>query len=73
MKTPTPTLLSKHTPTSTPDPIKRISLAVRELEKLIDRANQLASLSEQPMSAIEAVRDSSTPRPHHTNTDALHS
>ena len=48
MKTPTPTLPSKHSPTIKPDPIKRLSLAVRELDKLINRANQLASLSEQP-------------------------
>jgi hypothetical protein len=29
------------------DPVKRLSLAVRELDKLINRANQLAHLSEQ--------------------------
>jgi len=44
----TPTLPSNHSSTITHDPIKRLSLAVRELDKLINRANQLASLSEQP-------------------------
>ena len=48
MKTPTPTLPGKHSPTIKPDPIQRLSLAVLELDKLINRANQLASLSEQP-------------------------
>ena len=73
MKTPTPTLLSNHTPTITPDPIKRISLAVRELDKLIDRAKQLASLSEQPFPIIEAVRVSAAPRRHHTDSGVSHS
>ncbi len=31
------------------DPLKRLSLAVRELDKLINRANQLAHLSEQAL------------------------
>jgi hypothetical protein len=31
-----------------PDPFQRLSLAVSELDKLINRANQLAHLSEQP-------------------------
>ena len=48
MKTPTPTLPHNPSPTIKHDPIKRLSLAVRELDKLINRANQLASLSEQP-------------------------
>jgi len=48
MKTPTPTITGNHSPTNKHDPIKRLSLAVRELDKLINRANQLASLSEQP-------------------------
>ena len=30
------------------DPFQRLSLAVSELDKLINRANQLAHLSEQP-------------------------
>lgn len=30
------------------DPFQRLSLAVLELDKLINRANQLAHLSEQP-------------------------
>ena len=48
MKTPTPTLPHKPSPAIQHDPIKRLSLAVRELDKLINRANQLANLSEQP-------------------------
>lgn len=31
------------------DPVTRLSLAVRELDKLINRANQLAHLSEQAL------------------------
>ena len=48
MKTPTTTLPGNQSPPNKHDPIKRLSLAVRELDKLINRANQLASLSEQP-------------------------
>ncbi len=48
MKTPTMILPGNQSPTIKRDPIKRLSLAVRELDKLINRANQLASLSEQP-------------------------
>jgi len=50
MKTPIPTLPHNPSPTIKHDPIKRLSLAVGELDKLINRANQLASLSEQPSS-----------------------
>ncbi len=73
MKTPTPTLPGNHTPTITRDPIKRIALAVRELDKLINRAKQLASLSEQPCPIINTVRGSSAPRPHHTDSGSSHS
>ena len=48
MKTPTPTLPGNQASAHKHDPIKRLSLAVRELDKLINRANQLARLSEQP-------------------------
>lgn len=43
-------LISLNTPSKKAgqDPIKRLSLAVLELDKLINRANQLAHLSEQP-------------------------
>jgi|GEM_PF-2073823 len=47
MKIPTPPLLNNQSPMVKQDPMKRLSLAVRELDKLISRANQLASLSEQ--------------------------
>jgi len=36
------------------DPFKRLSLAIRELDKLINRANQLAHLSEQPSPPLPA-------------------
>lgn len=46
------------------DPFKRLSLAVLELDKLINRANQLAHLSEQPVPPEPSSQlDSSTP-PH---------
>jgi hypothetical protein len=48
MKTPNTRLPYNQSPTNKHDPIKRLSLAVRELDKLINRANHLASLSEQP-------------------------
>ena len=73
MKTPTTTFPRNQSPTNTHDPIKRLSLAVRELDKLINRANHLTSLSEQPFPTIEAVRDSSVPRHHHTNSGGSHS
>jgi len=44
----TPTLPIHRSSAIKSDSIKRLSLAVRELDKLINRANQLASLSEQP-------------------------
>ena len=47
MKPHIPILFSNQSATDQQDPIKRLSLAVRELDKLINRANQLASLSEQ--------------------------
>ena len=48
MKPHTPMLFSNQSTTDEQDPLKRLSLAVRDLDKLINRANQLASLSEQP-------------------------
>jgi hypothetical protein len=46
------------------DPIKRLSLAVRELDKLINRANQLAHLSEQPSPPNNSTQpDHTTPLP----------
>jgi hypothetical protein len=45
-----------------PDPMKRLSLAVRELDKLINRANQLAHLSEQSFLLDQPSRpDEATP------------
>lgn len=43
--------LSLNTPSKkvVKDPLARLSLAVRELDKLINRANQLAHLSEQAL------------------------
>lgn len=43
--------LSLNMPSKKPakDPLARLSLAVRELDKLINRANQLAHLSEQAL------------------------
>lgn len=44
------------------DPLKRLSLAVRELDKLINRANQLAHLSEQALPMGQSTQsDQSTP------------
>ena len=44
------------------DPIKRLSLAVRELDKLINRANQLAHLSEQSLPSDDPIQlDQTTP------------
>ncbi len=44
------------------DPFKRLSLAVRELDKLINRANQLGHLSEQPFPPDQpAHTDQATP------------
>jgi hypothetical protein len=42
------------------DPMKRLSLAVRELDKLINRANQLAQLSEQPYPPAQPTRSDGT-------------
>ena len=44
------------------DPLTRLSLAVRELDKLINRANQLAHLSEQPLLPDQSTQlDQGTP------------
>lgn len=48
--------------TAPQDPFKRLSLAVRELDRLIDRANQLAQLSEQP------IYPDGSPQPDQTTT-----
>ena len=56
MKTPTTTFPRNQSPTNTHDPIKRLSLAVRELDKLINRAHHLTSLSEQPFSKNKTVQ-----------------
>ena len=47
MKPHIPMLFSHQPATDQQDPLTRLSLAVKELDKLINRANQLASLSEQ--------------------------
>jgi hypothetical protein len=44
MKAPIPTLLNIPSFQVKPNPSKRLSLAVRELDKLINRANQLGKL-----------------------------
>ncbi|WNM59337.1 hypothetical protein [Candidatus Nitrospira allomarina] len=38
------------------DPLARLSLAVRELDKLINRANQLAHLSEQALPMDHSIQ-----------------
>lgn len=50
--------LSLNTPSKKPvkDPLARLSLAVRELDKLINRANQLAHLSEQALSMDNPIQ-----------------
>jgi hypothetical protein len=48
------------------DPIKRLSLAVRELDKLINRANQLAHLSEQPLPSDVPIQPDQTNPPTKT-------
>ena len=45
------------------DPFKRLSLAVCELDKLINRANQLSHLSEQPFPPDQPTQpDQATPQ-----------
>lgn len=46
------------------DPLNRLSLAVRELDKLINRANQLAHLSEQGLPMDQSTQ-SDQPTPSH--------
>ena len=50
--------LSLNTPSkkAVKDPLARLSLAVRELDKLINRANQLAHLSEQALSLDHSIQ-----------------
>lgn len=67
MKTPTTTPPEKQSPTHKHDPIKRLSLAVRELDKLINRANHLARLSEQSFSKVTSAQTSPLSPEHHTN------
>ena len=47
MATTTETTSQSHSQ-KTKDPMARLSLAVRQLDNLIDRANQLANLPKQP-------------------------
>ena len=68
MKTPTTTLPRNQSPTNKHDPIKRLSLAVRELDKLINRANHLASLSEQPFPKVASTQAYPLSHKHHTNS-----
>lgn len=56
--------ISLHTPSKKvrPDPFQRLYLAVSELDKLINRANQLAHLSEQPLPPDQPTQiDQATP------------
>jgi hypothetical protein len=46
------------------DPFKRLSLAVLELDKLINRANQLAHLSEQPVPPEPPSQPDPSTSPH---------
>jgi hypothetical protein len=48
------------------DPRKRLSLAVRELDKLISRANQLARLSEQVFPKEQSTPPDPCTTPHKT-------
>jgi hypothetical protein len=45
------------------DPFRRLSLAVRELDKLINRANQLGHFSEQSFPPDEPTRPDQTISP----------
>lgn len=47
MKPTLPTPPSLPTKTTKPDPFKRLSLAVKKLDQLIDRAHQLGTFTEQ--------------------------
>ena len=59
-----PSPLNLNTPSkkAVEDPLTRLSLAVRELDKLINRANQLAYLSEQALPMDQSTQsDQCTP------------
>jgi hypothetical protein len=45
------------------DPFHRLSLAVRELDKLINRANQLGHFSEQPFPPDQPTQPDQTTSP----------
>lgn len=47
MKHTLPTPSAVHTKTIKPDPFKRLSLAVKKLDQLINRAHQLGSFTDQ--------------------------
>ncbi len=63
----TPTLPIHRSSAIKSDSIKRLSLAVRELDKLINRANQLASLSEQPFPKVASAQVYPLSHKYHTN------
>ncbi len=67
MKTPTSTHSTFKPSKTHHDPRQRLSLAVRELDKLINRANQLASLSEQSFSKIASAQVYPLSHKYHTN------
>lgn len=48
------------------DPLTRLSLAVRELDKLINRANQLAHLSEQTLPMDQSTQSDQCTSPQKT-------
>ncbi|WP_443147627.1 hypothetical protein [Nitrospira sp.] len=51
---------------SAKDPLARLSLAVRELDKLINRANQLAHLSEQALPIDHSTQSDQCTPPQQT-------
>lgn len=51
---------------SVKDPLARLSLAVRELDKLISRANQLAHLSEQALPIDHSTQSDQSTSPQKT-------
>lgn len=58
----TPPLTSNTEPqTIGPDPLKRLSLAVKELNRLINRAKHLGELAEQPLPQPPHLQSSDTP------------
>lgn len=61
-----PQLVNMATDQTRQDPFQRLSLAVRELDKLIHRANQLAHLSQQPLPSDQPDQSEQTSPPQHT-------